>query len=541
MIKRGFLFIIGIALSIVLSSWFNIHSPAMAKETRLITWNDLIPEVEFDDPFAKLTEEQIYDLSIVARYRQLRQQDKLEPGSLNEREEAELIASLEDQGIDIEWLLSQRERVAKARAQQANSSSNLTGKRIKIPGYALPLTHTKNDLTEFLLVPWVGACIHTPPPPPNQIIHVMFPEGTTPRDRFSPVWIEGNLENSPDDYTLYLVDGSREIRANYTLVADIVSDYLPNESEELSKVTIPDEIMTGQHGLQRWQSKISLLLTKAMADIKGQRFSQALLVCLSIAFLYGILHTLGPGHGKVVILSYFVGKGGSLRRGIWMGIRIAVLHVFAAIVLVLITDVIVRQVGGSTAANFKIIRLISYGGIACIGGGMLWQSFQDYKHFFSLPKTVLYQSQKSTSADAILYPRLTDKIFDNQQLNSVQDNKINAWRCNCFNFFERKGIDGWLSVAIGSTPCSGALLVLLYGLANDLLNLSIAMVMAISLGMAITLSGIGVFAIMTRQTLDKRLGENIHQGKISSALRLIGAMIIFLTGSSLFMFIAMSS
>ena len=48
---------------------------------------------------------------------------------------------------------------------------------IRMAGYLLPLDYSGRRVTEFLLVPWVGACIHTPPPAPNQVVYVVYPEG----------------------------------------------------------------------------------------------------------------------------------------------------------------------------------------------------------------------------------------------------------------------------------------------------------------------------------------------------------------------------
>jgi imidazolonepropionase-like amidohydrolase len=63
-----------------------------------------------------------------------------------------------------------------------------------MPGYALPLEYDGKNVTEFLLVPWVGACIHTPPPPPNQIVYAKAAQPFPAKNRFAPVWIEGRLQ-----------------------------------------------------------------------------------------------------------------------------------------------------------------------------------------------------------------------------------------------------------------------------------------------------------------------------------------------------------
>ncbi len=81
----------------------------------------------------------------------------------------------------------------------APSNPGLDGQSIRIPGYVVPLEETKDGLKEFLLVPYFGACIHSPPPPANQIIHVLpqsMPKGVRSMD---PVWISGTLVREKTD------------------------------------------------------------------------------------------------------------------------------------------------------------------------------------------------------------------------------------------------------------------------------------------------------------------------------------------------------
>jgi hypothetical protein len=70
----------------------------------------------------------------------------------------------------------------------------LDGKIVKIPGYMVPLEDDSEIVTEFLLVPYVGACIHTPPPPPNQIVQVKMQNQKKVKMSFwDPVWVQGKL------------------------------------------------------------------------------------------------------------------------------------------------------------------------------------------------------------------------------------------------------------------------------------------------------------------------------------------------------------
>ncbi|MCK9535472.1 MAG: DUF3299 domain-containing protein [Pseudomonas sp.] len=70
----------------------------------------------------------------------------------------------------------------------------LNGLNIKLPGYIVPLSIDENSrITEFLLVPYFGACIHVPPPPSNQMVYVTSEGGVAMGDIWQPYWIEGRL------------------------------------------------------------------------------------------------------------------------------------------------------------------------------------------------------------------------------------------------------------------------------------------------------------------------------------------------------------
>ncbi|WP_299262731.1 DUF3299 domain-containing protein [uncultured Psychrosphaera sp.] len=87
------------------------------------------------------------------------------------------------------------------RYQQALVSANVVpemdNQAIKIPGFIVPLEFNEDEtVTQFFLVPYFGACIHQPPPPPNQIIFVNYPKGLTLESLYDPFWISGILSTS---------------------------------------------------------------------------------------------------------------------------------------------------------------------------------------------------------------------------------------------------------------------------------------------------------------------------------------------------------
>lgn len=106
-------------------------------------------------------------------------------------------------------------RPGRSRRPPAAVVPSLDGKRVKIGGYVVPLDLDARTVKELLLVPFVGACIHVPPPPSNQVIHVMAQTAFKMRDLFDPVWVTG---------VLTIVQSSTELAdASYALAAESVS------------------------------------------------------------------------------------------------------------------------------------------------------------------------------------------------------------------------------------------------------------------------------------------------------------------------------
>ena len=100
---------------------------------------------------------------------------------------------------------------------EAPLEPSMNGKRIRIAGFAVPLERVGDDVSEFLLVPYFGACIHSPPPPANQTIHVLVKGKPRPMNTMDTVWVAGTLE-------LHRADSGLGI-AGYRLQADSVRPY----------------------------------------------------------------------------------------------------------------------------------------------------------------------------------------------------------------------------------------------------------------------------------------------------------------------------
>jgi hypothetical protein len=195
--------------------------PLFAGNVRQLGWDDLIPKRFLDnDPLAGLSQDLqskiFYALNILE--------------NLPERKPAteelykkidKLIPAFKKGGIDINRIMAFRKE------GMTSMVDNLNGARVRIPGYLLSLETSGSRVTQGLLVPYVGACIHAPPPPPNQILLVTVADkkGYETKSLFDAVWVTGVISVKSTSKNLYLVDGSSAIDIGYALQAEQIEPY----------------------------------------------------------------------------------------------------------------------------------------------------------------------------------------------------------------------------------------------------------------------------------------------------------------------------
>lgn len=137
-----------------------IALPAWAGEPRTLEWPQLIP------PGAPVIKPQLTPLHDLAQLSQLG-----------------------------DALAAESAPAARQQVPDAPVVKELDGQQVKLPGYIVPLEVSEEGrTTEFLLVPYYGACIHVPPPPSNQIVHVFSEIGIKVEELYQPYWIEGPMK-----------------------------------------------------------------------------------------------------------------------------------------------------------------------------------------------------------------------------------------------------------------------------------------------------------------------------------------------------------
>lgn len=200
---------------------------SVADQPRVIDWDDLIPATEpLPDPFENLDMAVRFDLGFVAQVLADERAGRIEktwPEYLNAMA---LLDRVKAQGVDTDGLVKAvADRDAEIERRNLLTDPDLDRALVRMPGYALPLETSEAGVTEFLLVPYVGACIHTPPPPPNQIVFVKLETPYKIDALYEPVWITGTLGTGSASRSLSFVDGQAQVATGYTLAALLVEPY----------------------------------------------------------------------------------------------------------------------------------------------------------------------------------------------------------------------------------------------------------------------------------------------------------------------------
>lgn len=189
-----------------------------------INWDDLKPVISAqDDPMSDLSDE---ELEFVEWIMYLRATLPAEVDIVNQELYDEVntaLPKLKEKGLDVDVLIEQR----KIRATMVNNK--LDGQQVELSGYLLPLDFSGKSVSEFLLVPYIGACIHTPPPPPNQIVHAVSktPTPYSSDDFFRPVSVFGKMKVQSLSKNLFLVDGKSDIDIGYSISVEKIENFTP--------------------------------------------------------------------------------------------------------------------------------------------------------------------------------------------------------------------------------------------------------------------------------------------------------------------------
>jgi len=228
---------------------------------------------------------------------------------------------------------------------------------------------------------------------------------------------------------------------------------------------------------------------------------------LAIAFAYGIFHAFGPGHGKFIIVSYFLGREARVMRGVVMAVQVSIVHVIAAIVIVWLADIVLRAGFGIGLSEVPGVRAASFLIIVGIGLYMMYQAAR-------------------TSGSGVA-GGTGGHGGDHGHASSGDHGHDHGHR------HDGRLEGGLLALAAGMVPCPGAVLIMLYAVANDMIYPGILLVGAMSLGIGSSICVVGVGAILARQAATRfmeRSGGSRGAAVLQTTLNYAGATFVTLVG-----------
>jgi nickel/cobalt transporter (NicO) family protein len=249
---------------------------------------------------------------------------------------------------------------------------------------------------------------------------------------------------------------------------------------------------------------------------------------LGISFLYGIFHAAGPGHGKAVISSYLVANDETWRRGIVLSFASAILQAFTAIALVGIAAVLLGATAKAMGNTVRVIEIVSYGLIIMIGLRLLWVKG---RAFLKLLRTGTSEHHS--------HNHLHDHSHGHDHHHDHGD-EASAWgHAHAPEPSELTG-QRWLRhglstiVAVGLRPCSGAIIVLVFALAQGLFWIGVASTFLMGLGTAITVAAIATLAVGARGLAGRFAKAKPGAGMIFiRGLETTAAIVIIVFGAAL--------
>jgi len=363
-----------------------------------------------------------------------------------------------------------------------------------------------------------------PPTPPHHS-RSLCPNGAKRRSGYS--WGEGGTNAVPmvstarhDHASTPAVLSCVILAACLLLVMAVVDPALAQSLGGLRHAAGPEP-----GGFAGWilaeQAKFYLQLSRLIRESKAN--GSAAYTLLGISFIYGVFHAAGPGHGKAVISSYLVANNETWRRGVILSFASAVLQSLTAIAIVAVAAVLLGATAKVMGNTVRVIEMVSYGLIILIGLRLLWVKGRSFLH---LLRTQAH-AHEHAHAHAHGHDHALahdhghghahghdhghahahahhDHLGHDHAHHHHDEEEASAWgHAHAPEPAELKG-PHWLRrglaaiVAVGLRPCSGAIIVLVFALAQGLFWIGVASTFVMGLGTFITVAMVASIAVGAR-------------------------------------------
>lgn len=274
------------------------------------------------------------------------------------------------------------------------------------------------------------------------------------------------------------------------------------------KASVPDPQAGGIIG---WLlAKQSEFYRQMSATIRAAKTDgSAVWALLGISFAYGVFHAAGPGHGKAVISSYLVANEETAKRGIVLSFASALMQALVAIAIVGIGALLLNATAKTMCSAERVIEIASYGLIAAFGARLVYAKGGGF-----------FRALQSLRAPAQLVPAMAHGHGHDHHDHGHSHGEAHARVAHDHNHPDHihdehcghshgpepsklAGPGGWSRglgavLTVGIRPCSGAILVLVFALAQGLFWAGVAATLLMGLGTAITVSAIAILAVSAK-------------------------------------------
>ncbi|SFK33167.1 nickel/cobalt exporter [Methylocapsa palsarum] len=281
------------------------------------------------------------------------------------------------------------------------------------------------------------------------------------------------------------------------------------------------------NGLGGWiltqESGFYRLLTGAIRAAKDSGLVASGLIGLS--FAYGVFHAAGPGHGKTVLTSYMLANENMLRRGLAISLAAALLQGLVAVTIVGVAAFIFGATSKRMTAASNAVEIASYAAIALLGAALLARK-----------GSALIAAWKSGPVQDLPWQAPPPGAPSRFAADDCSLDHTHGPGCGHFHAPDPRSLGEGFSwrnaalsvVAAGSRPCSGAILVLVFALAQGVFLTGVGAVLAMSLGTAITTGALASLAVFAKKSAVKFARPGSRRALVAGALFEAGAALAVL-------------
>ena len=310
--------------------------------------------------------------------------------------------------------------------------------------------------------------------------------------------------------------------------------------------------------IQDTQRDLHRQLAKAVRGLKKDGSLAAGWLLVSLSFIYGIVHAAGPGHGKAVISSYVIANERTVRRGIMLSFLASAVQALSAITIVSVLAIVLNAAGLRIREMANWLETASYALVALVGAWLLVSHLR--RLFAGRPSTHSHSHDHAHGHDHHHHHGHHDHGHDHHHRrhhdhDHGHDHHHHGHHhghhhhegdacCGHAHMPDPSQLEGDLDLrktaaivlAVGVRPCTGALIVLVFALAQGIFLAGIGATFAMALGTAITVSALAVLAVGSKALALRLAGDRgLWANRISLLAGIGGSAFVLLLGITLFM------